>query len=307
MIAVKDRIIVTQETPPSRTKSGIIIPEELRKKTPIARVISVGNEVNEIKSGDEILMISNKTEEEFTYNGQLYGLIKVEDIECKIHKSVLLPMGDRLVIYQDESETETKSGLIIPKEARKSKRTGEIMAIGNLCKSVAVGERIYFSKMAGKMITFEGITHTFVSESDIQCKIIDGKIYPLNDMLIVKQDGNTVTSSGIELNPMDAIKLRPNVGEVIHVGSKVKSCKLKDRVFFSMYAGRKLEWEGEEYVLLLDREIQTIIPKGVVVSGGYTQDHEEFINSMSGHMGDTFDSVYGADRANKLEEAGDYE
>ena len=64
------------------------------------------------------------------------------------------------------------------------------------------------------------------------------------DQIIIEQDKTEMFSKhGIILHDKDIDHLRPNRGTVICVGEEVKDVKQGDRVFFSMYAGRKVKFD----------------------------------------------------------------
>ncbi len=301
MKAVGHRIIVIQEKPQERTKLGLLIPESSRKHTPFAKIVSVGRRVKWVKDGDNILMTTAQPER-IEHEGQEYGIINIESIECKIKDEELIPIGNKLILIQDEPDKVSKGGIIIPDIAQENKRTGEVVKVGEKCEEIVIGDKIYFSKMSGKVID----NYTIVFEPDIQCKLVDGKMIPLKNSIIIKQEGEEeVTKFGIIINPFDIDSLKPNVGEILEIGKDVNNVKVGDRVFFSMYAGRKLQWEEENYILMLKTEVLGIVPKGAEVKGGYTQDHNAIAESLeSSGVNNVFDKEYGKDRGKKMSEAG---
>lgn len=93
---------------------------------------------------------------------------------------------------------------------------------------------------------------------------------PLGDRVVIKTlDREEVTKSGIVL-PDTAAKEKPQEGKVVEVGSgkllengqKVAlEVKKGDKVIFSKYAGAEIKVEGEEYLILSERDILAIITK----------------------------------------------
>ncbi len=92
-------------------------------------------------------------------------------------------------------------------------------------------------------------------------------IKPLGDKVVIKAlDQEEKTKSGIVLP--DTAKEKPQQGEVVAVGSgrvleMVKRFPWKlmwgDKVIFSKYAGTDIKIDGEEYLILSERDIHAII------------------------------------------------
>ncbi len=92
-------------------------------------------------------------------------------------------------------------------------------------------------------------------------------IKPLGDRVVVKAlEQDEVTPSGIVLP--DKAKEKPQEGEVMAVGSgkmlengtKVDlEVKVGDRVIYSKYAGTEIKQDGEEYLILSERDILAIV------------------------------------------------
>lgn len=82
-------------------------------------------------------------------------------------------------------------------------------------------------------------------------------IIPLYDRVVVRQmEGSTQTEAGLHI-PEGAVE-RPCQGEAIAVGpgrvvdGKVPMPQVRqgDRILFSKYAGTKVEFEGQEYLII---------------------------------------------------------
>ena len=94
-------------------------------------------------------------------------------------------------------------------------------------------------------------------------------IKPLGDRVVVKVlAGEETTKSGIVIP--DTAKEKPQEGEVVAVGSgrvlesgkKVElEVKAGDRVFYSKYAGNEIKINGQEYLILNERDILGIVQK----------------------------------------------
>ena len=92
---------------------------------------------------------------------------------------------------------------------------------------------------------------------------------PLGDRVIIRVlEKEEKTKSGIFLP--DTAKEKPQEGEVIEVGSgkvlengqKVAlEVKKGDKVIFAKYAGAEVKVQGEEYLILSEKDILAIITK----------------------------------------------
>ena len=95
------------------------------------------------------------------------------------------------------------------------------------------------------------------------------KIKPLGDRVVIKVlPSEETTKSGIVIP--DTAKEKPQEGEIVAVGSgKVlengsriaPEVKVGDRVFYSKYAGNEIKSEGQEYLILNERDILGIVEK----------------------------------------------
>lgn len=73
----------------------------------------------------------------------------------------LKPLGDRVIIKQDEAETTTASGLLIAGDAKEKPQTGKVLAVGPgkmdkegkyLPMPVKKGDRVVYSKYGGNEV-----------------------------------------------------------------------------------------------------------------------------------------------------------
>jgi chaperonin GroES len=81
------------------------------------------------------------------------------------------PLEDRIIIKQDDAQSITESGLIIPPTAQHKPLQGEIIAHGPGKKgepiSVKRGDRVLFHESAGTEIELDGNPYLFMRESDV--------------------------------------------------------------------------------------------------------------------------------------------
>lgn len=90
------------------------------------------------------------------------------------------------------------------------------------------------------------------------------KIQPLADKLVIKVMEVTEEKTKSGLYVPDTAKEKPQEGEVLAVGSGALNDKgerlpmtlvVGDRVIFSKYAGTEIKLDGEEYLIMSERDI----------------------------------------------------
>ena len=94
----------------------------------------------------------------------------------------LQPLGDRVVIKSDdEGESLTPSGLVIPDTAKEKPQIGEVIAIGpggrdddgdRIPMDVSVGDKVLYSKFAGTEIKLDSDEYLVLSERDLLAVVV---------------------------------------------------------------------------------------------------------------------------------------
>ncbi|MDR3239827.1 MAG: co-chaperone GroES [Clostridiales bacterium] len=87
----------------------------------------------------------------------------------------LKPLGDRVVIKQLEAEEVTKSGIVLPNQAKEKPQQAEVIAVGpggvvdgkEIKMEVKAGDKIIYSKYAGTEIKLDKDEYIIVKQSDI--------------------------------------------------------------------------------------------------------------------------------------------
>ena len=78
-----DRVIAVREQTPSRTASGIYLPETSKEKPVVAKVVAVGPDVKSLKIGDKIVYKEYATTE-LKVDSIEYLIVKEEDVLATI-------------------------------------------------------------------------------------------------------------------------------------------------------------------------------------------------------------------------------
>lgn len=75
----------------------------------------------------------------------------------------LVPLGDRVVLKQLVAEETTKSGIVLPGQAKEKPQQAEVVAVGpggvvdgkEVTMQVKVGDKVIFSKYSGTEVKLE--------------------------------------------------------------------------------------------------------------------------------------------------------
>jgi len=90
------------------------------------------------------------------------------------HLTVSLePLDEYVVIEAADSETWTRSGLLIPAGADAGCRTGIVTAAGDEADGIEVGDKVLFPKDAGFEVRLSGSPVRVVKRSDLIARVHD--------------------------------------------------------------------------------------------------------------------------------------
>lgn len=87
----------------------------------------------------------------------------------------LVPLGDKVVLKQLEAEETTKSGIVLPGQAKEKPQEALVVAVGpggnidgkEVVMQVKDGNKVIYSKYAGTEVELDGETYIIVKHSDI--------------------------------------------------------------------------------------------------------------------------------------------
>lgn len=87
----------------------------------------------------------------------------------------LTPLGDRVVLKQLVAEETTKSGIIIPGQAKEKPQQAEVIAVGpggvidgkEVTMQVKVGQKVIFSKYSGTEVKLDEEEYIIVRQNEI--------------------------------------------------------------------------------------------------------------------------------------------
>ena len=80
----------------------------------------------------------------------------------------LVPLFDRVVLKQLVAEETTKSGIVLPGQAKEKPQQAEVIAVGpGGVVDVKVGDKVIFSKYSGTEVEVEDEKFVVVKQNDI--------------------------------------------------------------------------------------------------------------------------------------------
>lgn len=93
----------------------------------------------------------------------------------------LVPLGDKVVLKQLVAEETTKSGIVLPGQAKEKPQQAEVIAVGpggvvdgkEVVMQVKVGDKVIYSKYAGTEVKLDDIEYIVVKQNDIVAVVQD--------------------------------------------------------------------------------------------------------------------------------------
>lgn len=93
----------------------------------------------------------------------------------------LVPLGDKVVLRQLVAEETTKSGIVLPGQAKEKPQQAEVVAVGpggmvdgkEVTMQVKVGDRVIYSKYAGTEVKLDDEEFIIVKQGDIVAIVED--------------------------------------------------------------------------------------------------------------------------------------
>ena len=87
----------------------------------------------------------------------------------------LVPLFDRVVLKQLVAEETTKSGIVLPGQAKEKPQQAEVVAVGpggvvdgkEITMQVKAGQKVIYSKYAGTEVKLDGEEYIIVKQNDI--------------------------------------------------------------------------------------------------------------------------------------------
>ena len=108
-------------------------------------------------------------------NAAMKGSLSCEDSGMEEYIMKLVPLGDRVVIKALVAEETTKSGIVLPGQAKEKPQQAEVIAVGpggvvdgkEVTMNVSVGDKVIYSKYAGTEVELDDEEYIIVKQNDI--------------------------------------------------------------------------------------------------------------------------------------------
>ena len=93
-----------------------------------------------------------------------------------VKKSMIRPLGDRVVVKRTEEEQKTRGGIIVPDTAKEKPQQAVVFAVGpgrvsdegkRIAPEVKKGDKVLFGKYSGSEITIGSEEYLILREEDI--------------------------------------------------------------------------------------------------------------------------------------------
>jgi chaperonin GroES len=81
------------------------------------------------------------------------------------------PLADRLLVRPAAPETSTTSGILIPPSSQEEPQQGTVVAIGDECKPLAVGDTILHSRYGTTKVRIDGVDLLIMRLADVMAKV----------------------------------------------------------------------------------------------------------------------------------------
>ena len=77
------------------------------------------------------------------------------------------PLGDRVVLKQQEAEEKTKSGFILTDSAKEKPQAAVVVSVGPDVDQVKEGDKVIYTEYAGTEVKYQEEEYTIVDQKDI--------------------------------------------------------------------------------------------------------------------------------------------
>lgn len=87
-------------------------------------------------------------------------------------KSVVRPLGDKILVKRDEAQSKTESGIFLPESSKDKPKTGVVEAVGDGAVNTDTGARVPLSVRKGDKVIFSSYAGTEVKLGDTELLIM---------------------------------------------------------------------------------------------------------------------------------------
>lgn len=160
-------------------------------------------------------------------------------------------LGNNVKIKQDPDKQFTKTGLIIPGNAKRTSYVwGEVEQIGDTKEDIQIGDRVYYSNRTAFNKQIVKVKDIFYMANKLKGKVLSGKI------LVLPKKYEEVTVGGIII-PKTA-RNDDKMGEIVVAGKNVEELEVGDTVYYAS-SGFPIQIENVDYVLLSKNDVMFVV------------------------------------------------
>jgi len=85
------------------------------------------------------------------------------------------PLADYVVAQQEEVQSKTASGFILPEGAKEKPKVAKVLAVGSGVKEIKVGDRIVYGGYTNEDVKIDGKEYILIKEENIFATVKSGK------------------------------------------------------------------------------------------------------------------------------------
>jgi chaperonin GroES len=81
------------------------------------------------------------------------------------------PLADYVLAEQEEAQTKTASGIILPDGAKEKPKTAKVLAIGSQVRDIKIGDRIVYGGYSNEEIKYGGKEYMLIKQENVFAKV----------------------------------------------------------------------------------------------------------------------------------------
>lgn len=86
-------------------------------------------------------------------------------------KVPITPLADYVVLQQEDAQTKTASGLLLPDKGAEKPKIAKVLAVGPVVKDVKAGDRVIFGGYSNTEIKIDTVEYMLVRNENIYAKL----------------------------------------------------------------------------------------------------------------------------------------
>jgi chaperonin GroES len=82
------------------------------------------------------------------------------------------PLADYIVAQEEEAQTKTASGILLPEAAKEKPKTAKVVGVGPQVKHVKLGDSILYKSYSTTDVKVGNVDYLLVKEEDVLAKVM---------------------------------------------------------------------------------------------------------------------------------------